>query len=442
MLEVAQAQVAYDLSLQGHHMIAMAENGRTDRVMGTKTRMPELLCSDCGLRVDVRPKSKMSLALSHNSEDAERAWDASRREHDVVAFLKCELVDGRYVAGDVVHYAKVGDLRAAGGTLKESHFPGPEGNRHYINWPASAPGSAGVVKDVDEAGIRWAKPDLSEYLVKVPPTQTVYVRAGDFFAPGERLFYGSVPQVANVTCNLAKAWDAVADLASSDILARYAAVRATAERARTQIASLNVEQQFEAERKNPEKAAAEGWRSVMDSEQVAALAARIQEVETGVVGTLDRVWMSSEERFQIKLEALLELCRLAPERYVAKLASQIDRVRVMAFKSEILVALGEVRAHGGALKDPSEIAVKALQQVARSANRYPEELRARAVQALGAQARGDLIAPYLEHSSLAIKRAAAYGLEEAQRRGWQAVPEAVAAPSANIEEPSADLNLA
>jgi hypothetical protein len=315
--------------------------------------------------------------------------------------------------------------------MRDSPFPGPEGNRQYINWPASAPGSAGVVKEAETTSIRWVKPDLKEFVVKVPTGQTTYVRAGDLFAAGERLFYGSVAKVEEVTCGLAKVWDALADLASEDTLTRYTAVRALAERARTKIAGLNADFQFEAEKQNAEKAAAEGWKAVLSREQTESLAARIKEVEAEATSTLDKIWMSGSERFQVRLEALLELCRLAPERYVAKLASQIDRVRVPAFKAEILAALGEVKGRTGVGVDPSEVAVKALHQVARSANRYPDELRAGAVMALGAQARGDLVEPFLEHSSLVIKRAAVYGLEEAIRRGWRGNVDEVA-----MEEPS------
>jgi hypothetical protein len=309
--------------------------------------------------------------------------------------------------------------------MRDSHFPGPEGNKQYINWPASAPSSAGVIKEVGDGIIRWAKPDLSEYVVKVPPGQVVYVKPGDFFDAGERLFYGSVPQVEEVTCGLERSWDALADLGSDDTLARYAAVRALAERVRTQVAGVEAEYQFEAEKQNAEKAAAEGWQSVLGAEQSTAMASRVKAIEAEAVRVLDLVWVSGGERFQVRLEALLELCRLAPERYVSKLASQIDRVRVPAFKAEILAALGEVRSQATE-SDPSKIAVKVLHLVAKSGNRYPDDLRASAVMALGAQARGDLIEPFLEHSSLAIKKAAMLGLEEAMRRGWSTSPGAPA----------------
>jgi hypothetical protein len=356
--------------------------------------------------------------------------------------LKCELVDGRYVAGDAIQYTRVGDLRQAANSVRESHFPGPEGNRNYVNWAAATPAGAGVVKEVEAETIRWVRTDLNEFVVKVPAGQTVYVQPGDFFAAAERLFYGVVPLVEDVTCGLEKAWDALTDLESADTLTRYAAVRALAERARTRIAGLNAEYEFEAEKQNAEKKVAEGWRAVLSGEQLEALETQIKSVEAAVTSALDRVWMSGHERFQVRLEALLELCRLAPERYVTKLASQIDRVRVPAFKAEIIAALGEVRGREGAKINPSEIAVKVLHQVARSANRYPDELRAGAVLGLGAQGRGDLVEPFLEHSSLAIKKAAVYGLEEAMRRGWRVEKETPVAeePSiASAEESKASL---
>ncbi len=71
------------------------ENGSTATklwkdVKRKRVRIPDLLCLNCGLRVESRAKSmKPELAVSHAATDAERAWDFGLVDSDVIAFPVC-----------------------------------------------------------------------------------------------------------------------------------------------------------------------------------------------------------------------------------------------------------------------------------------------------------------------------------------------------------------
>ena len=83
--------VADDLSHQGHEMMEL-ERG----ALGTKLwkdvkrkrfRIPDLVCTRCGARVECRAKTdKPELSMSHSDTEAERRWDYGMVDTDIVAF--------------------------------------------------------------------------------------------------------------------------------------------------------------------------------------------------------------------------------------------------------------------------------------------------------------------------------------------------------------------
>ncbi len=49
-----------------------------------RVRIPDLVCVNCGLRVESRAKAKAELTMSHSESDAERAWDFGMVDSDYV----------------------------------------------------------------------------------------------------------------------------------------------------------------------------------------------------------------------------------------------------------------------------------------------------------------------------------------------------------------------
>jgi hypothetical protein len=90
---VGARAVSTDLSRYKHNMVEL-ENGSTDTkiwkdVKRKRVRIPDLVCVDCGLRVESRAKTRRGLSMSHSPTDAERSWDFGMVDGDVVAFPIC-----------------------------------------------------------------------------------------------------------------------------------------------------------------------------------------------------------------------------------------------------------------------------------------------------------------------------------------------------------------
>src|SRR5215510_70907 len=105
---VGSRAVCTDLRRHGHHVVEL-ERGSTDTklwkdVKRKRVRIPDLVCSRCGQRVESRAKTKAELAMSHSLADEARAWDFGTVDSDWVAFPICETADK--------HSWSVGRLRA------------------------------------------------------------------------------------------------------------------------------------------------------------------------------------------------------------------------------------------------------------------------------------------------------------------------------------------
>lgn len=93
---VGARSVISDLSGHGHR-IAELERGSTDTklwkdVKRKQVRIPDLVCSRCGVRIESRAKTKRNLTMSHSPTNEARAWDYGMVGSDVVAFPICDPV--------------------------------------------------------------------------------------------------------------------------------------------------------------------------------------------------------------------------------------------------------------------------------------------------------------------------------------------------------------
>jgi hypothetical protein len=97
---IGSRAVAADLNSHGHQIFEL-ERGSTDTklwkdVKRKRVRLPDLICTKCGLRVESRAKSKPELSMSHSPTERERSWDFGMVDADVVAFPVCQAVDEKY----------------------------------------------------------------------------------------------------------------------------------------------------------------------------------------------------------------------------------------------------------------------------------------------------------------------------------------------------------
>ncbi|HEX7182025.1 MAG TPA: HEAT repeat domain-containing protein [Thermoanaerobaculia bacterium] len=157
---VGTRAVQLDLDSRGHQ-IAELERGSTDTklwkdVKRKRVRIPDLVCTHCGVRVECRAKTKAELSMSHSWSDEARAWDFGMVDTDYVAFPICIAdAEAYWSAGKLgtevsywhernwvrwknvgrINYFPVRSFRAAPYT-KSSTKGVTEGSETTITWPA------------------------------------------------------------------------------------------------------------------------------------------------------------------------------------------------------------------------------------------------------------------------------------------------------------------
>lgn len=70
-----------------------------------RIRVPDILCVDCGIRVESRAKTDMQISMSHSLSDPDRGWNAGLNDSDYVALVACHKVGDRpidWAADDLV----------------------------------------------------------------------------------------------------------------------------------------------------------------------------------------------------------------------------------------------------------------------------------------------------------------------------------------------------
>jgi HEAT repeat protein len=202
--------VCSDLAGRGHEVVEL-ERGATDtklwkEVKRKRVRIPDLVCSRCGVRVECRTKTRPELSMSHSPTDAERAWDYGMVDGDWIAFPVC-LADkdddwsrgalargvsywrqenrSRWQVAGYVNYFRVGSFRASL-HARSSTKSGEEGAETFIGWDAIFSSRDGVVEAVAQPGARSSgsitvrrHADGHAYTWRVKPGSQVAVSVGD-----------------------------------------------------------------------------------------------------------------------------------------------------------------------------------------------------------------------------------------------------------------------
>jgi len=137
---------------QGFRPIELERYCGSNKIWATKVkrlRLPDVLCVNTGLRVEVRAKTDLKIRMSDAPQNPARTWDAGNRNNDVVAFVACfDTVDGPEPAQNAVFFT-IGSLRDA---VAHSKLGPPksasEGAERDRTWPAIIPSRDGRVLDV------------------------------------------------------------------------------------------------------------------------------------------------------------------------------------------------------------------------------------------------------------------------------------------------------
>jgi HEAT repeat protein len=216
----------------GHRVVELERYAMANKVWHTKVkrlRLPDLVCIDCGLRIESRGKSQLGIILSHSDAEG-RSWDAGGMgDHDLYAFLRV------VVAGDEVHtstpvYFRTDDLRSAVEHAKRSAPKAmSQGSEVTLTWQSWVAGQSGVVVEVDEKGrilCRWESGKTYRYgSWRKWPQRHLYVEPGEPLVAGETIVAGIVKPATELHCP-GSVWNVEGALRSEDPSTRYAALRA------------------------------------------------------------------------------------------------------------------------------------------------------------------------------------------------------------------------
>lgn len=211
----------------GHRTIELERYAMANKIWATKIkrlRLADMVCLDCGLRIEARAKSELKVRMSHSNTKG-REWDAGQRDPDLCAFVPW--ANGA-PAGEP-EYFEVGAMREAAGyaTLGSPKAPS-EGAERDMTWPARVASRDSVVEavDWDEAKVRIRPAGGNRqtvYLRGNVPTY-IYVEEGDELRGGSSFIMGCLDRPATLDCT-GKTWDYVAALQAEDDIDRYVAVK-------------------------------------------------------------------------------------------------------------------------------------------------------------------------------------------------------------------------
>jgi hypothetical protein len=235
------------LASKGHRMIELERYAMANKIWETKLkrmRVPDLICLDCGLRVEARAKSKLEVTMSHSTVEG-RAWDAGLRDEDMAVFTLWDAENQATVGAPECF--TVGSLRVAeAADPKATKLSDPkaasEGSEVRMTWKATVPKDDGVVVDVSpdehKIKVKWDSMTKADGSKRANAFQTfslpaalpafAYVAEGDHFSGGDQFLLGVAEKVSNPNCSGGgkRAWDYESDLDSSDVITRYVAVKA------------------------------------------------------------------------------------------------------------------------------------------------------------------------------------------------------------------------
>lgn len=249
-------RVAVELQGRGFDPIELERYCTSNKIWATKVkrlRLPDLLCVQTGLRVEVRAKSDLKIRMSDAPQNPDRVWDAELRNEDVVALIACsDGTDGNPAPADQAVYFSVEALRES---VRYSTLGPPksasEGAERDRTWPAVVPSRSGRVISVERDKLTVTMegdgnpPRKQTYTLK---GKYPYVRVGDRFRADVTMLAGVPRALADLDRRRAHKFDPIEQLKSPSALDRYAGVKALRFRSDLHQGSGVLEQMLDAER--------------------------------------------------------------------------------------------------------------------------------------------------------------------------------------------------
>ena len=237
---VGTRRVFDDLKRQGHTPIELERGSTSFKIWKTikikRIRVPDILCIDCGSRVESRAKTKLAMSMSHSFTNQERGWDYGLEDSDFVALVACKRTGDRptdWEADELVQYVAVEELRAAQNTgfaVGVQPKGAEEGFEARITWPSSIASAIGTVKEVTDARLQYRRQvdghTITLRMSKQGLPLTPLVQVGDTIVTNQ-ILASVVPVLQRFPCSKGMTEeDYVANLSSSSLSDRYTVSKA------------------------------------------------------------------------------------------------------------------------------------------------------------------------------------------------------------------------
>lgn len=241
-----------NLKEQGHTPVELERGSMSFKIWKNikikRVRVPDILCVNCGTRIESRAKTKLEITMSHSTSDPNRGWDFGLEDSDYVALVRCEKVGSAPIdwnAVPPVQYIAVSDLRNAYRSehvIQENSKGAQEGFEKRITWPATIASSDGTICSISENRLQFSRSQdnrkITLKLIKKGVNLEPLVEEGELIQQGQ-ILASVVPVRKQMSCgNNKRINDYLSQLISPSLSDRYAAIKA--------ISVMNVERAREA----------------------------------------------------------------------------------------------------------------------------------------------------------------------------------------------------
>jgi HEAT repeat protein len=228
----------------GHLPIELERYAMANKVWQTKVkrlRLPDLVCTSCGIRVESRAKSKLGIVLSH-SEAPDRSWDAGgMRDDDLYAFLRADLSQFPPHVSRPWYFSTSGLRQSIDKARLSDPKAASEGSEVTLSWPAWVPARDGKFVGIDNNGrlvCEWSDGSTLRYWQwrNWGDPRFVYLEPAAAIVANETILAGAPGQVPTIDC-AGDVWDPAVSLHSNDPIDRYSAIKAAGCLGRDDLAS-------------------------------------------------------------------------------------------------------------------------------------------------------------------------------------------------------------
>jgi hypothetical protein len=229
---VGTAAVARDLRARfGHRPIELERYAMSNKVWEVKVkrlRIPDLVCTRCGRRVESKGKTKLEIKLS-DSTTAGREWSAGgMRDDDLYGFVRVAGLGQPEAIGTPAYFTRASLAGAINHVRRGARKAASEGSEMDVTWPAWVPSSDGTLVGIENDEVIFTNPEGKRkkyWQSRRWPVRHLYLAAGEDFTAEATIVAGVIEPAEQLEC-AGNSWEIAADLSAEDPTDRYTAVKA------------------------------------------------------------------------------------------------------------------------------------------------------------------------------------------------------------------------